>query len=191
MCYEALEIFCNQYWPCGFHHSRFGPCSNVKSGHNPKGHQNSGGRIIAAGEYESTFDVDFYWEPWIDDIRQNLEQLQERVHIKSVERPLTELDAAAIVHEEVMYDLYQNLEHVYKFVSHSTCFSCLRELPEHPLPCGHVLCGPCVEAYGQKTSKTELKLDYCPLHRWDTMYFPWKIKVKPVYAGTRILSLDG
>ncbi|KAL3422514.1 hypothetical protein PVAG01_06670 [Phlyctema vagabunda] len=190
MCFEALETFCNQYSPCSFS-NRFGTCSNFKSGHNPKGHQNSGGKIIAAGEYQSTFDVDIHGELWIDEIRQSLASLQDRVHNKSDGRSLSELEATGVVHEEIMCDLYQNLGPVYKFVSHSTCFSCLRELPEHPLPCGHVLCSPCINAYGQKTSKTDIQLNYCPLHRWDTAYFPWKIRIKPLHAGTRILSLDG
>jgi hypothetical protein len=167
----------------------------MKSGHNPKGHQNSAGKIIGAGGYQSDFVFDDYADRFIDEIRTNLKKIQQEVYDLTFRRKrLTEEEAASEVHRQYMNLFYQNVGDVYHFVSHSTCFSCLRELPEHPLPCGHVLCTPCVKAYGQQYEKTVIKLDYCPLHLGETEFlndFPWRIKVKPLHAGTRILSLDG
>ena len=194
MCDEALDNFCNMYWPCSFR-NQYGQCCNMKSGHNPKGHQNSTGRILGAGEYKSDFHFDDYADEWINNIRLELEKIQQQVHeIMFRHQSLTEPDAAAKIHRRVMNEFYRNVGDVFQFVSHSTCFSCLRELPEHPLPCGHVLCTPCVQSYGRQAEKTVMKLDSCPLHYVETEFvneFPWKIKVKPQYAGTRILSLDG
>ncbi|KAE8449132.1 hypothetical protein EG329_008516 [Mollisiaceae sp. DMI_Dod_QoI] len=194
MCDEALDNFCNMYWPCAFRNA-YGQCCNVKSGHNPKGHQNSTGKILAAGDYRSDFHFDDYADEWINNIRLNLEQIQQQVHEMMFRHAsLTEPDAAAKIHRRVMNEFYKNVGDVFQFVSHSTCFSCLRELPEHPLPCGHVLCTPCVKSYGRQAEKTVMKLDSCPLHVVETEFvadFPWKIKIKPLYAGTRILSLDG
>jgi hypothetical protein len=167
----------------------------MKSGHNPKGHQNSTGKILATGGYESDFLFDDYADEWINNIRVHLEKTQQEVHEMMFRIPsLAEPDAAANIHRRVMNEFYRNVGDVLEFVSHSTCLSCLRELPEHPLPCGHVLCTPCVKSYGRQAEKTVLKLDSCPLHVAETEFvddFPWKIKVKPLYAGTRILSLDG
>jgi len=167
----------------------------MKSGHNPKGHQNNTGKILAAGGYESNFHFDDYADEWINNIRVHLEKTQQEVHELMFRSPsLGEPDAAARIHRRMMNEFYRNVGDVYHFVSHSTCLSCLRELPEHPLPCGHVLCTPCVKSYGRQTEKTMLKLDSCPLHVDETEFitdFPWKIKIKPLYAGTRILSLDG
>lgn len=196
MCEEALDIFCNLYWPCSFTNSN-GRCCNMKSGHNPKGHQNSAGKIIAAGDYQSSFQCEEYVDEWINDIRRNLERIQQEVYqITFYQDSLSEADAASKVHLRNMNEFYKNVGDVFKFVSHSTCFSCLRELPEHPLPCGHILCGPCVKSYGRQAEKTVIKIDSCPLHVEDTEFladleFPWMIKIKPLYAGTRILSLDG
>lgn len=194
MCDEALDNFCNMYWPCSFR-NQYGQCCNMKSGHNPKGHQNSTGRILGAGEYKSDFHFDDYADEWINNIRLELEKIQQQVHETMFRhQSWTEPDAAAKIHRRVMNEFYRNVGDVLQFVSHSTCFSCLRELPEHPLPCGHVLCTPCVQSYGRQAEKTVMKLDYCPLHYVETEFvneFPWKIKVKPQYAGTRILSLDG
>jgi hypothetical protein len=77
----------------------------------------------------------------------------------------------------------------------------LREMPEHPLPCGHVLCTPCVRTYSELDMKREgmqqkdknfIRLDRCPLHlRYLRFTDPWFLKFKPDLAGVRILSLDG
>lgn len=76
--------------------------------------------------------------------------------------------------------------------SHSACFCCLFEPPEHALPCGHILCTPCIKDYGQLRSKTEVEIHGCPIesrvvHRYQT----WRIHLKPETAGVRILTLDG
>lgn len=73
----------------------------------------------------------------------------------------------------------------------ATCFCCLMDVPEHPLPCGHVLCTACIRAYG-KQAKSSIALVCCPLHRESTKWArPAIIKFKPVGAGVRVLSLDG
>lgn len=189
MCYDALENFCNTYWPCNFSNGKH-KCRNVKSGHSPKGHQNSAGKIIAAGSYQSDFEASEYEYVWLDAIRSRLQDIQQQVHERSFHQSLPELEAAWKVHQEVMTQFYGDLDDVSSVVSHTTCFSCLREFPEHSLPCGHVLCTPCVTACGQYKQKT-LELRYCPLHISDQWDSPWEVRIKPVHAGTRILSLDG
>jgi hypothetical protein len=140
MCDEALDNFCNMYWPCSFRNS-YGECCNMKSGHNPKGHQNSSGKILAAGGYQSDFDFDNYADEWINNIQQELGNIQREVYSTTFLREsLTEAEAAAKVHRRIMNGFYQNVGEVFQFVSHSTCFSCLRELPEHPLPSLYPMC---------------------------------------------------
>jgi hypothetical protein len=195
LCDEALESFCNMYWPCSFSNEH-GRCVNMKSGHNPKGHQNRAGKIIAAGDYKSKFDFHTYADVWISNISHYLEKIQKEVYAASIhDDSLTEPEAAARVHCKTMNDFYRNVgDNVFQFVSHTTCFSCLRELPEHPLPCGHVLCTPCVKSYGRQVEKSVFQLGFCPLHVAETEFvaeFPWRVKIKPLHAGTRILSLDG
>ncbi|PQE03570.1 patatin-like serine protein [Rutstroemia sp. NJR-2017a BVV2] len=190
MCYEALESFRNTFWPCNFSSKRYGRCKNVKSGHNPKGHQNSAGKIIAAGQYQSDFPTD-YEDTWLDAIRANIAQIEQQVHANSFHQPITGQEPAWNAHEGVMNSFYQNFDSVSKVVSHTTCLSCLGILPEHSLPCGHVLCTPCVEAFGRPVHKTLIELSYCPMHKSDKWDEPWHIKMKPVHAGVRVLSLDG
>lgn len=165
----------------------------MKSGHNPKGHQNSEGKIIAAGDYQSDFHADDYVDDWCENIRRNLDGIQRSLQDILIRLPhMTEQQVVSDLHREHMNDFYRFVGQASDFVSHSTCFSCLRELPEHPLPCGHVLCTPCVEAYGRRSGKTVIKLEACPLHVRETTWLSaWEIRVKPQYAGVRILSLDG
>jgi hypothetical protein len=89
---------------------------------------------------------------------------------------------------------YQHLGGADKFVSHSVCFCCLREMTEHALPCGHVLCTRCVKGYGVPTERMPgmYVMASCPLHDNSAM-FPaqWGVYFKPELAGVRILSLDG
>lgn len=107
----------------------------------------------------------------------------------------TELATAALLHRERLNDFYRGLGAeggATAFVSHSACLSCLRELPECALPCGHVLCLPCMELYGTRTSRTCIEISRCPLHAGDVIAEPpWMVAVKPARAGVRLLCLDG
>lgn len=190
----ALEEFASLYKDCSFTHSKYGRCCNKKSGHsNKKGHQNRDGKIIGTGGYQSDFDQQEFALRWIEQIRSNLQSLQSRLlELSHNLREQTENQIAAELHLQLLNDSYRSLGNVSDYISHATCFSCLRELPEHALPCGHVLCLPCVRAYGVPVSRTMIELRRCPLHLKETLWDPpWTVFVKPPYAGVRILCLDG
>jgi len=59
----ALREYCKFYSPCTFASDR-GRCVNTSSAHESKGHQNSRGRIIASGPYQSDFTFDRYIHIW-------------------------------------------------------------------------------------------------------------------------------
>lgn len=197
-CSDALQTFSDVHWHCSYtnpnHPGELGQCCNVRSGHNPKGHQNIHGRIIGNGDYESDLDPAEFAPTWTQLIRQSLIQLQSSSFRLSQEFPdMPELQVAALLHRERLNEQYSNiLGAATDFISYSACLCCLRELPECALPCGHVLCLPCVQIYGTRTSKTTIEISRCPLHVRDVISSPpWIINVKPAHAGTRMLCLDG
>ena len=188
-CDKALDDFFNRYSPCALE-----DCCNVKSGHNPKGHQDSKGKIFAPGEYKPGFEPNDR-EEWHSALRHNLEEIERKLQEsfqaqRLVNKNIPEETIASRLHRECMNRFYAKLGGAENFKSNIICFSCLQELPEHVLPCGHVLCTPCIHAYGRRERRTLITIDSCPLHG-TTWPKRCRIKVKPEYAGTRILSLDG
>lgn len=196
-CIAALHRFADMHWPCAYRRGNStrpeDRCCNVKMGHNPKGHQNARGAIIGHGMYQSSFDATTFGGDWSHVIRENLLKLQTAVFDLGEKLPgRTELQVAGLIHRERINEFYKSLGNASDFISHVACFSCLRELPECALPCGHILCLPCVKTYGKKTSKTTIELMRCPLHVQDVIANPpWVIPIKPARAGVRILCLDG
>ncbi|KAH8665171.1 hypothetical protein BGZ60DRAFT_379045 [Tricladium varicosporioides] len=198
-CIEALESFSKSYWPCSFQHKNE-RCTLVMAGHGPKGHQRADGRILAPGYFEANFDIAKSVRDWNDNLILSIGNMQrklerKRLHQSGLDKPYDDEDEQAAVselHNSQMKTFFDHIGNVDNFISHLACFSCLRELPEHPLPCGHVLCTPCVEACGRRSGKSTILLESCPLHSTATTWVtPWEINIKPQYAGARILSLDG
>jgi len=144
----------------------------MKSRHNSKGHQDSAGRILALGGYQSDFDFNKCADVWINNISHYLEKIQKEVHAASIhDDSLTEPEAGARVHCKTMNEFYRNVGgNVFLFVCHSTCFSCLRELPEYALPCGYMLCTPCLKSYARQAKKSVFQLGFCPLHVAETEF---------------------
>ena len=194
-CVGALETFADLHWPCSFRNPAYptdvGRCCNVRSGHNPKGHQNIHGKIIGNGSYQSSFDPTTFGPEWSKLIRTSLLRLLSASFELGQALPgRTDLQIASLLHRERINEFYSIVGNVSAYVSHSACFSCLRELPECVLPCGHVLCLPCIQLYGRTTSRTTIELSRCPLHVREVMPSPWFTTIKPRYAGSRVLSLD-
>jgi hypothetical protein len=189
-CDSALEDFCAISWPCGFSNKR-GRCVNVRDRHK-KGHQNERGHIIGTGPYVS----DFTWEDFADEWLSLLQQCLGRFHEK-IETQLasnSELVATTDLHHANINTFYQRLGGADTYVSHSACLCCLRELAEHCLPCGHVLCTPCIRGFGKTSpgSSSLSTMTSCPLHAADAIFLsPWEVSFKPPLAGVRVLSLDG
>lgn len=132
------------------------------------------------------------WHSNLQEILLSIEKRMKQYHPVSFEHHhASEEKEAAKLHLIRMNEFCHNLGGAGGFHSNLSCFSCLRDMPEHPLPCGHVICSPCVRTFGDQTSKTTFSLAYCPLHlqgHWESIV---QISLKPHLAGVRVLSLDG
>jgi hypothetical protein len=169
--------------------------TTTRSGHNPKGHQNAKGKVIANGSYQSTLHPETFTPEWTSQIRRSLEAIEAAMSkLRQALPHQTELTTASLMHRERLDDFYRVLGGAAAFSSHSACLSCLRELPECALPCGHVLCLPCLKLYGTRTTAARacVEISRCPLHSADVIAEPpWVVAVKPARAGVRVLCLDG
>lgn len=164
-------------------------------GHSSKGHQLKNGKILAVGAYVSQLSFENYHEEFRVEIYSRLDELLKILRERTQDDDEPEAQAAAEIHKEnVMVHFFDHSARgtANKFISHSTCFSCLIEPPEHALPCGHVLCTPCIKAYGESRGKLVIEMHGCPMETLIRGRNPvWKILLKPAAAGIRILTLDG
>ena len=126
-------------------------------------------------------------------IYHKLQLLLSELHEASNEEESQEQTAMRIHKNSVLTPLFRHVKTSEHYVSHSTCFSCLIAPPQHALPCGHVICTPCLQATGVTKGKTVVEVQACPLwhERPTTWNRPWQIVFKPASAGVRILTLDG
>jgi hypothetical protein len=191
-CEKALQDFSRIYWPCEY--SKNGErCANTMAGH-AKGHQNEHGAIIGSGDYESTFLFALFHEGWSDILEEQMRKLSKEVEaILNGPGDVSEERAAETNHLRVIGHFYKGLFGAEKFQSHAICLCCLREHPEYPLRCGHILCMACIQSFGRNRENVTFEMTNCPLHEQDTDWTkqPWPITIMPPLAGGRILCLDG
>jgi hypothetical protein len=151
--------------------------------------------VIGSGNYQSDFSTHRFRPRFRDMIYNNLQQLLEKLGQKhDPESPITEAQDAASIHSElILKPFFRHLGGAKSFQSNSICFCCLMALPEHPLPCGHVLCTSCVSSYGlDDRGKCLIEMTSCPLELNEEHFnVPCQIVLKPATAGIRILTLDG
>lgn len=132
------------------------------------------------------------WHSELENILRDIQKSmgQANLTISSLSQT-SEAREAADLHLKRMDEFYSSLGGADKFYSNVACLSCLEDMPEHALPCGHVICSKCVRTFGTVWSEGLISLKGCPL----SYHVRWKpdvqILLKPDQAGVRILSLDG
>lgn len=197
-CEEAQTDFYQRHWPCEKKDKQGSRCVNVASGHT-KGHQKHTGRVFAAGEFQSSFNLnpESERENFLSSVLSELDKLIQKLRqMQDVdERPADEEQAAAEIH--MLHTLAPSAE-IWRSelngtrpaMSHTTCFCCLASSPEHTLYCGHIICRRCLENYSTLSDDGFYRcLNVCPL--CNKQIYEWKIKAEQPTAGLRVLSLDG
>lgn len=190
----AYKEFCDKWLLCSFTKDGV-QCVNVRSSHK-KGHQSSSGNVLARSGFELSFDEQDFFACWIRKVDEHIDGLNRRLHESST-MARGEMTRVVRLHQKVMSDFYNevgkgswvgNLSHL---KSHVTCLCCVRKIPEHVLPCGHVLCGECIRSLGTDEGLGLFSMRGCPLHPYGTTPWTVRIRFKPKEAGIRILCLDG
>lgn len=180
-------------WPCSFVNKKHQRCVIVRSRHSPKGHQDAKGKIIGPGQYSSTFLAEKYKADWLREVLQGTIKLEQYLQQKEVDDSKDNLDPYGVrdFHNTTISQSFADIGDATRYLSHTTCFCCLKEIPRHGLPCGHVLCTACIRGFKCSSTDLNAQLDSCPLHPHDPFPEQWRIAFKPEYAGVRVLSLDG
>lgn len=147
------------------------------------------------GGYISTFSFLNNQEQFQRNVYSRLSELLKLLHERLEKDDESEVEAAVAIHKSSVLDHFFHHTargQASKFISHSTCFSCLFEPPEHALPCGHILCTPCLRAHGKSQGKMVVEMTGCPMERLITpRHQVWRVIIKPAAAGVRVLTLDG
>ncbi|PIA80036.1 hypothetical protein CB0940_12119 [Cercospora beticola] len=187
--------FCDRYWPCSFQNRHSQQCRNSRAGHEAKGHQNAAGKPIGTGSHVFGIDITDFENKWFSAIEQRVLDMHDALQSPDDDNSI---QAKSRTIRSFLSEAYANMNPKRtteglpaSYASNTTCLSCLRATPEHALLCGHVLCSGCVAIHGNAQSDCITSLDQCPLHCDDAFPRPWRITMKPLFAGVRVLSLDG
>lgn len=192
---SAFHTFSAHWLPCAF--GRGGRrCRNFHSTH-AKGHQRDDGKVmgITPSILQANFDPTHFLPAWTHIIEQGLARAQQEMLVGAeAQKHLSRRAVAALIHRRELTQLLASwMKHPSDLVSYKFCLFCAcRDNPEHPLPCGHVLCTACVETFRDGNAEDGLEPRYavrCPFH--PTEQAPAILQVKPTNAGVRILCLDG
>lgn len=193
-CAVALENYHSLYLPCSFRSKKGKACVNTRLGHE-KGHQSEKGKILAVGAFQSEELLDFYESEFCDIVAGHLEELDDelsRWRQRGASGRLTDQQFAYDFHRDNLSAYFGSFEEDIVGANNMTCYGCLMEVPQHALPCGHVLCTNCVKMFGQETDSHTVTMNFCPIARRNSPTFvPISIRFKPAFAGVRVLSLDG
>jgi len=166
-------------------------CINVRIGHGSKGHQNKDGRIFARGDYFARFSFENNQEEFQAGVYFSLKHLLGQL-ADCVRHGESQEVAAAKLHRVNLLEFFQKPSSESAAVNlhnRSVCWCCLFEGPEHSLSCGHVLCTPCLKAYGRSEGRTIVRIHECPFESYGRSQ-PRSIYIKPESAGIRMLVLD-
>ena len=191
-CSTAAEHFNNRWLQCSFVSPSGKKCVNSRVSHG-KGHQKASGTIIAVGPFKDPPDLGDFESEWTRMTRDHFVQIEA-----SAQEARTEAGVRSSTGEKFAYELHrQPLTRFFGTYGEHTpgrhsCYGCLMEVPQHPLPCGHMLCSPCVRMLGRPTDKNTVTVDFRPFDSKAVRKLnPCSIRFKPDFAGIRILSLDG
>lgn len=190
---EALEHFCKKHWPCEYVSRKGERCVKPAATHGVNNHQNADGQVIGRGDYQTNFSYRDTLPRWLKLVetraREDRNELGRR---GNTQKEISNARHALRIHRERMNIFFTAVGGAQQYVSHLTCFCCLKNVPEHPLQCGHTLCSECVRGYSRPGDGCFRTLKSCPLHHTTSQFAePWRIAVKPEFAGARILCLDG
>lgn len=151
-----------KFWPCDyFLRTAEGQqqCVNAPSGH--PHHQV--GRTVGGVQkkHSTTFPRRIVQNTFNDLVERAFNGLKARLeHLSDSHKRLEETSKIHLKQTRYFYKLIGGID---KLASHLPCLICLDDVPEHSLPCGHVICRECAKATGDSAAGGFVTLQECPL----------------------------
>jgi len=193
ICKSSAELYVSQYERCRFVFPDGQQCTMRPA--NGAGHDRhrSQNEQIEPGAFVPSRP----WHPgnskgdWIRDIQRRFIQSYQDIfippdphhHIATVEQRLSG-------RREWIHLTYHDKWKMIK--SNKTCLSCLQEIPDHVLTCGHSYCPRCVQELGHVSPHFECAWNiHCWLCYEEKGRNSHLVQLKPRCSGVRILALDG
>lgn len=187
---RGLQRFRNSYWRCEVT-SKFGRrCTNYLETHE-KGHQ-----FVREGSNRESYGSSIVSDDWDEDDLIEFGRYSDSYDADAFFEQLWSTMSRLKDQDDIHGCLASAARDcgVSKISSQRTCLSCLSRCPTNMLPCNplqHGICESCIDRSGQLQRGDSIAyLKACPLGCRFTVS-PWTIRVKPRFAGARILSLDG
>ncbi|KAI8712039.1 RING-type domain-containing protein [Fusarium sp. LHS14.1] len=157
---EITEQYWTKLWPCSYRikiPEGYQQCVNGPCGH--PHHQ--GGKAIKRGDHSASHSHEVLRKRFRFLVENAF--LLKRARLSFFSDVHGRLEEEFATHLEETRNFYKRIGGTDKFVSHLPCLVCLDGVPEHSLPCGHVICRECANAIGDATAGGFVTLARCPI----------------------------
>jgi hypothetical protein len=196
---SAANDYWHRFWPCDETKPGYGQCVNGRDGHPHHQFRHGGG--ADNGDYRTSDTLEKLQKHLESEIGKRVKELHSDADADQTRlQKLGYEECVSRAHRRKMTEFYRGMKNLESFSSHSVCFSCLDAAPEHSLPCGHVICTPCIVSAASDDEQEQalllgggfVLLGSCPLASHGELWAePWVGSIKPDQAGVRIMTLDG
>ena len=186
-CRNGLLIFKDKYEACEFEFDGGSRC--VQRGRQGHVQHCDANRNRQPGVFTHSFDQR---GETLEDIEREFISLYRHLCTQSGASPsLPTTEQSSQVRENVL----AKAKEIWRVVkSNKTCFTCLQEVPDHVLTCGHGYCSRCIMEFGKESDSFEYGwvMGHCILCQ-EFWYEDRRqlVRLQPKCAGVRILTLDG
>ena len=194
-CDKAIETYQNKYQRCAFKFPDGQRCKAIRPTHPEHCNSDEKGSVVPGN-----FDSADFSEARSDTLR-NIELSFIHMFKELCARPkggswlrLPAFPLVADLRRQVLASTHLQESHFWQTAkSNKACFACLQSVPDHALPCGHVFCEQCVRDFGRcsEDQRNCIEMTQCVLCLREWRSPPQRIRLKPKFAGARVLTLDG